>query len=268
MHNLDIDKKTKQDVSELDLLLMIEMGFFSELKKIKIKINPRPSSNEPHSEDNKPAASKDTFVDLHLKMVKKIDDLLERHKQEFVKDRIALLKQRHKSLKDVVDLRESTNKPPEISHMGTTFVEPGDFTGDLDQREEFFEIEHPLDFPKNADIEQEQDIHSVMMGNQDKKSSTSFWGLGKIKLRKKENVKDKQTNKHVKGKSKINNITKTKLDLEKTKQEIEEKKKALEIAREKGKQKELELKRERRRKKETRKTQKTRIKKETQITKN
>jgi len=40
MHNLNVKKQKKQDISELQLLL-IEMGFFSELKKMKMKFNPK-----------------------------------------------------------------------------------------------------------------------------------------------------------------------------------------------------------------------------------
>ena len=41
-------EENKRKVSDLELLLSIEMGFFSNLRKAKLKFNPRPDENPKH----------------------------------------------------------------------------------------------------------------------------------------------------------------------------------------------------------------------------
>jgi len=261
MHKLDINKKNKLDISKLDLLLTIEMGFFSDLKKMKIGFNPRPFSKSRHLDDKKSAPSNEKFVDLHLETVKKIDEIIEQHKKESGNNRFESKKQESISLQEIEEVRESKFISPEISPSGQSFLQPENVKRELDQREEFFEIESPVNFSIDVNKEQEKDIQNWMIGDQDKKTRGSFWNFVKMKTSKKENKTDRKVSKKVNQDTKINNVTKTKLELEKSKQEIEKKKNALETAIKKEKQKELELQKEIEEKKKQEKLKKLESKK-------
>jgi len=253
MHKLDLNnnRENKQEISDVELLLLMEMGFFSDLKKLEIKFNPRPISNPIHLKNKelfqKP---KEKIIDLHLNLIKKIDDLIEDNKGLSKIDQDPLsLKQINSPLPNIVEIREPALKTLEMPALGVD-LKPDNFDADIGQREEFFEIEFPKVDPN--DTETNEEILSWMLN--EKEAKKSFWGSGRIKVR----GNDKET----KIQPKENNgVTKTKLELEKTKKEIEAKKIALEEAIEEEKQKEIELKREREEKIKQEKLKKLELKK-------
>jgi len=107
MHKLNINKKNKLDISDLDLLLITEMGFFGDLKKKKIKFNPKPFSKSKDIEDKKTTPSNEKFVDLHLETVKKIDELIEQHKKELANNIFESKTQNSISLQELDEDKES-----------------------------------------------------------------------------------------------------------------------------------------------------------------
>ena len=255
MPNLN-NKKNKLVVSELDIFLTAELGFFSSLKGKNIKFNPRffPLTTADKNNEN--------LVDLHLEIVKKIDELIEKHEEELqIKEPEPLSKrQQTLSLNEVMEIREPHKRKPEMPHFKTE-IESKNVFGELNQEEEFFEIVIPTETHFNGEGKQTNngDFHSWLLGDQDKKSQKSFMGLGRIKVRSKNKTSNQKANKP----KKINNLTKTKIELEKTKREIEERKKALEEAEEKEKAKEIELRKKREEKKREEKLHKIELKKRT-----
>lgn len=251
MHHLDIDKENKLDISEIDLLLMIEMGFFSDLKRKKIRFNPRPFSNPAHLQKTTPAIKKENLVDFHLEVVRQIDEIITRNEKELkMKEFNPVTKTKKEfSLPEIVEMREPSIKRPETPTIRTE-ISPKSVFSELDQREEFFEIEPSIEVPHASEARKEE-TDSWMLG--DKEPKRTFLGLN-IKF----NTKGKPPEKEQK---KINGVTKTKIEIEKTKKEIEAKKKELEETIRKEKEKELELKRAEEEKKKQEKLKKLELKK-------
>ena len=259
MHSLEIDKKNKLDISELDLLLMLEMGFFSNLKKMKIGFDPKPFSKPTNQKENKKSLTKETFVDLHLEIVNKIDELLDVHKKKVDIPSFNTTSQSEISFEGPVEIKNTNVTPTTFSHFQENLFNSADINIDLDLREEFFEIEPPKNTPNDFDLQKDNEIHSWMIGDSDSKTKRSFWGLSKIKVRKNEG--NKKMPKNSKESKKTNGVTRTSLELEKTKQEIEAKKKALEDAKKKEKEKIIELKIKKEEKKKREKLKKLELKK-------
>ena len=80
MPNANVNEK-KLEISELELLILMEMGFFSSLRKKKIRFNLRPFSNPVHLQ-KKSELKKEKLVDLHLEIAKKVDELIERNERK------------------------------------------------------------------------------------------------------------------------------------------------------------------------------------------
>ena len=235
------NEKNKLVISELDILLTTELGFFSLLKGKKIRLSPRPFSNRTVNLND------ENLIDLHLQIVKKIDELIGKHEKELqIKEPEPLSKrQKTLSLSEVVEIREPSIKRPEMP-LFKTEIETKNVFGELSQDEGFFEIEIPHDTSFNDEKKQinNSNFHSWMLGDQDKKSQKSLKGLLRVKVRS----KNRPVNQKIKETKKTNNFTITKNELEQTKKEIEQKKKALEEA--KIKEKELIQKIEEKKKEE------------------
>ena len=248
MLDLD-DKKNKLVLSELDIMLLTELGFFSSLKGAKMRFNPRPFSSKIAEMNN------ENFIDLHLEIAKKIDELIAKNEKELkLPEHEPLSKiQQTLPLNEVMEIREPYIRKPEMPHFKTE-IEPKNVFGELSQDEEFFEIVTPTEthFDDESMQVNDDNFDSWMLGGQDKKSQKWFMGLGRIRVRE----KNKTSNRKNIETKKINNFTKTKIELEKTKKEIEERRKALEEAEKKEKEKEIELKRREVEKKKQEKLQK------------
>jgi len=254
MHQLEIDNENKLDISEIDLLLMMEMGFFSDLKRKNIRFNPRPFSDSMHLQKTRPVVQKENLVDLHLETAKQIDGIIARHEKELkIKEIEPVTKTREGiSLPEIVETREPSFKRPEIPTIRTE-MSPKSTFGELDEREEFFEIEPSTEIPSRVEVrnEEETGVHSWMLG--DKETKRSFFGLN-IKFGTKGKAPEKEQ-------KKINGVTKAKIEIEATKKEIKEKKKDLEETIRREKEKEIELKRKEEEKRKQEKLKKLELKK-------
>ena len=84
MHEFIDDKGNKLVLTDLEVMLLYEMGFFSSLKNKRIRFNPRPFSNPLHK--NSPVevvdVKKDSVVDFYVEIVNKIDALIEELEKE------------------------------------------------------------------------------------------------------------------------------------------------------------------------------------------
>lgn len=243
------NKENKLKLSELDILL-IEMGFFRNLKGKEIRFNLKPFSNPEHLANNKPDIVNQNLIDLHLEIAKKVDELLEKHElalQMNEPEPMSVL-QEVLPLREIVEMREPTIKKPDMPVFKTE-INSNKFFGELSQNEDFFEIVPPDQIPPENEQTVNNNIQSWMLGNQDKSSQKSVMGLGRIKVRTKDRTSNKKTGKTENTQKNINGVTKTQIELEKSKEEIESRKRALEEAKKLEKAKEEELKRKREEKK-------------------
>jgi len=246
MPNYKKDKEGKQVNSEIDIFLATELGVFSSLKGKNIRLNLRPSNNSKRFVNNK--TNETSFVDFHSDISKKVDNLIEKHEQELKTDEPAEVefvsqKQQVLSLRDIMEVRDSFKKQPEIPAFKTE-INTKDVFGEFDPSQDLFEIETPtqshqdLRFVGNfeelydvahvANIEDEPRIWDVG----DKESKKWTMGLAGIKVK---HNKDKKTGKR-------NGVAKTKEELEKAKMEIERKKHEIKEAEIIAKEKQEELK--------------------------
>lgn len=238
MHKLNIDnyRKNKLVLSKLEPLLLIDMAFLGDLKKQKIKFNPKPFSNLKNNK-NKTLNQKpnDKTVDIHLNLIKRIDDLIQENKEstKIVHEPIYLnAKHINSQLSNIVEIRESKLKKPEMP-LFRNELKPNNFNDDIRQREEFFEIE----FQKvntNEKENNEEGLSWMLDGKEAKKTLKGSDG---------KEITSKEGENKMQSKEENDSVTKTKLELEMTKKEIEEKKLALEKALKEEKQKEIEFKR-------------------------
>jgi len=195
---------------------------------------------------------KENSVDFHVEMVKKIDELLEKHESEKENKESESAPQQGivKSLKDLVEVREPFERKPEMPHHKEKEIRSNEILNTTNIENELFDIEHPdrthsdfrfvtsLEEPKdivrvkNPESEhvEDGDFHSWMLSDQDKSTSNVATSFAKIKVRKGQKPE------------KINGYTKTKIELEKTKEEIERKKQEIEEIEKEEQEKEKELK--------------------------
>jgi hypothetical protein len=228
------DRESRLVINELNVLLT-ELGCFNNLIRKKIRFNIKPISNKTKK------AEEENNIDLHLELVKEIDDLLERHEQELERREPDPLFKTQKTLplKEFIEFRDPETRRPEVSKFPTEFGLKKGF-GEIEPNGEFLEVEAPT--PNQFQLEKKEgynrDLNSWMMGEKDKKFLMSF---GKTNVNSKASAqKQTQTKSNYRE---VNGLTKTKIDLERTKKEIEERKKALEEAIRLEKEKEEELKR-------------------------
>jgi len=239
MHKLNLNnyKENKLEFSKVSLLTLIEMGFFSDLKRKKIRFNPEPLKKPIYRPQNKHITKKENLVNLHLEIVKKVDKLIAKSEKEIEKVELEpVTKRQQQTLSSgVVEIWEPSTRKTEMPAIKTELKPPGSW-GELEGREEFSEVEPPAEVTSKIEQIKEDNITSWMVSAINKPSKKSSKGDKQMKIK----IKNKATKKAAR---KNNGVTKTKKELEKTKEEIEAKKRALELAMKKEKQKELELKR-------------------------
>jgi hypothetical protein len=242
MHKIKDYKKYKLNFSELKPIL-IQMGVFNNLKGKKIVFNPHPFSNL--------KIKKGKHVDLHLEVTKKIDQVIAHNKEEPTIDENRL------SAPKFIEVRETASRTPAIPTFQSDLGPKNSF-GELDNVQEFFEIEPPANFSIEKMPENKEDFGSLMINNQNEQEIKTYWGFGRIRIRTKDKVPEKtqttQTNKNIE-------TTIAKIELEETKKEIERKKKELDEAIKKEKEKELQVKKEEEEKRKLEKLKKLELKK-------
>jgi len=296
MPNRDRDVE-KQDIYDIDLVMLIEMGIFSDLRNKNIRFNPKPFKDPkgntfsldffniiekikglknkqirfkgidftpPKILKKETQEKTNDFIDLHLEIVKKVDELINSNETETQTKNLepeTTTIQKNETLPEFIEIREQIIKPPEISVFKTELGQINDICETFSQ-EDIFEIVPPqkLKTENQTTETQDENMHSWMIGREEKKSQKRFMGLGRIKIKgNKKTVKKTQINK--KPKTKINGVAKSKEELEKTKKEIEAKKQELERAKQKEKEKEEEFKRKLKEKQEKEKKRKEEMKK-------
>jgi hypothetical protein len=231
------DKESRFDSKKIAVLLA-EFGFFSDLRKKNIRFNLKPLSNSKTLSNKAIKVEEENEVDLHLEIVKEIDDLLERHDLELQRrEPDPLFKtQQTLHLPEFVEMRNPEIRKPEAPQFPSEFGLKNVY-GELKPNGEFFEVEAPT--PNQFELEKKEgynrDLNSWMIGEKDKKYSMS---LGRINGK---SPTQKETKTEKTGKE-MNGFTKTKIELERTKKEIEERRRALEEAERLEKEKEDELK--------------------------
>ena len=295
MPHLNKYKDTKLVKSELNIILITEMGIFNELIRKKIKFNPRPLSEKEkidktkvksgHKIEKKQSEKDRNLVDFHLEIVKKIDALIAEHEKEAVPEEIDSTSQ--EQLEELVELREPLKRK-----LGRTDIQSKNIFDYLDFENESFKaeltdktnpsfkfvknLEEPKDIVYIKKIEnknvKDDDSLSRMLGGLDKANQKSAMGFAHIKVRsrgerakRKDAVKkprqtsSSQNIKNVREKKETNNVngfTLVKEELEETKKEIEEKKKELELAEKRAKEGAEELKEKKKEKLEKEKEEK------------
>jgi len=263
-------KKNKQSRNDLDLLLL-EMWFLSNLKNKKIRFNPEAILNFFNVTNKQPLPREEKFVNLHFEIVKKVDALISKYESELKTNEPKTISTIHQDMpiSNIIEKREpSIIRQPEIPVFNTEIIQNISF-GEIKQEEDFFEIVEPPEFIPVEDKQQENEktSDSFLLGDQDKSRLKFLSSLGRIKVRN-TNTQKQQTIKTEKQKSiktekqkeQINGILVKKEELEKTRQEIEARKKALKNAIEKEKKKKVELKKQRAEKKRAEKLQKLELK--------
>ena len=247
MHRLKDYEKYKLNVSELKLILT-QMGFFSNLRRKNIVFNPKPFSEQKNKEEN--------HVDLHLEVTKKIDEVIAKDKEdEQINDNKKITIPRIIEPR-IIEIREPSTRSLEMPGVQTDLGPNADI-GELDNIQEFIEIEPPSNFLMENQPENKDGFESWMIDNQSEKDQKTFQALGPIKIR----VKGKEPEEKIPT-NKNNETTIARIELEETKKEIERKKKELEEALKKEKEKELEVKKEEEEKRKLEKLRKLEIKKE------
>jgi hypothetical protein len=278
------NKRKRAAISELDIFLTTEMGFFGWFKGKKIKFNPRP-----FSEKKKLDETEKNLVDFHLEMVKKIDALIEEHEREkeivFEEEPDSISQEKlEDSLEEIVEIRESFKRKLDMPNFKTEMQSENIFDNIDVEKEEFEttlpgEIHHDFKFvtsleePKDIvyirNIESEHvkddDFHSRMLDGQNKATQSSAMGFARVKSKKETaNLKEQKTkNKKQKIISKTQNKG-TKVITTKKKKSKKKKKELGEKAKLETKKKRLEakhaLKEEKRKKKEAERQKKLKMK--------
>jgi hypothetical protein len=253
--NLNKDRVNKLELSEIEFLMIMEMGFFSNIKKMKKKENPRFSSDQSQKVQKTPEIKKEKFVDQHLEIVRKVDELIEGNDKEIKTEEIESVTkiQKNPLITNTLEMNESFIKGHE-THAFQTELEFPKALGDLAQRQEFYEVEAPTPLTPDIIKVKEGDFTSRMAENADIKNEKTTQSIGKINFIRKSEKPEKKVTKN-------NGVTKTKNELEKTKVQIESKKKELEEAIQKEKEKELELKQKEVEKRKREKLKKLNLKK-------
>ena len=234
------DWKKKIVIYEINVLLA-EMGFFSKLKKKKIKFQSKFVTNSQQSRIEN-FNTTENIVDLSFDIGKDIDKLLEKHeKRSQNKLSESILKTRQEiPFNEVIEIRNPEIKRPEIPNF-TTDLNTMDFYGELDKSRELFEVEIPNNIIPKGENKQyyNPDFNNYAIGD-NKKPQRSFMDLGRIKFWNKSSNQNQVEPKKENGQ--FNNFTKTKIGLEKTKRDIEQQERVLDYAKKLENQMKDELK--------------------------
>jgi hypothetical protein len=258
----DIVKK-----EDIEIFFVTELGIFSSLKNKNIKFNLRPFARPRKNSVNKNMDKNQiNLIDLHLEIVKKVDKLIEEKERESTNEEVEFItkKQPVVSLKDFIETRQPLKKQFVMPSFNSDLKSSKIF-GEFDPSQDLFEVEMPqeiitdLNNLKGFEIIDDAkddswiDVRSQAVGNNE--PNNWLMGLGRIKVRSKENKKI----------AKKNGVARTKEELERTRLEIERKKKEIEEKEMIAKEKKEELKKKEKEKllkqKESEKRKKLELKK-------
>jgi len=240
MHRLKNYEKYRLNYPQINLILT-QMGFFSDLKRKNIRFNPQAFSKRKNKKENN--------IDFHIDVTRKIDEVITRNKENQ-----QLTDNKKITTPEFIEFREPFTRTPTTPTFQTQLGQNTDF-GELENIQEFVEIDPPTNFLMEKQPEKKEEFESWMVNNQNEKDQKTFWGLGSLKIR----IRGKEPQKTTTNKN--NETTLAKIELEETQKEIERKKKELEEAIKKQKEKELKVKKEEEEKRKQEKLKKIELKK-------
>ncbi len=218
------DGRQKQVNHQLQIFLL-KMGFFNKVKTKKIKLNPkqRKETNQEPSE----------FIDLHLEIINKIDEVIKNNDLQTIKNEYPLEKT------TLTQIRKPWARKPTAPLLTRQNIQNNNIKNDT-----LFEVERKLSFNQNiqnndltslsnkvTSFDEPLTIENIDFIEKIEDNPNLLTGLG---------LSDRNANKTQSQKSIDATITKT--SLEKTKHEIEIRRQELQEALKIAKQKEEELK--------------------------
>ncbi len=218
------DGRQKQVNHQLQIFLL-KMGFFNKVKTKKIKLNPkqRKETNQEPSE----------FIDLHLEIINKIDEVIKNNDLQTIKNEYPLEKT------TLTQIRKPWARKPTAPLLTRENIQNNNIKNDT-----LFEVERKLSFNQNiqnndltslsnkvTSFDEPLTIENIDFVEKIEDNPNLLTGLG---------LSDRNANKTQSQKSIDATITKT--SLEKTKHEIEIRRQELQEALKIAKQKEEELK--------------------------
>jgi hypothetical protein len=251
--------------SNLEIIIATEMGFLGYLKGKQIKFNPRPFSKPRYTIEDKPIETTDTYVDLHLEVARKVDEIIQRNETES-------LEPQPQTNIDLVEIRKNWYKKP-ISPDFKTDPQGNPVFDQITLNEDLFEVITPPSFKGNLTYQStfdgdlipttekpEEDDYKDTLIDKDEGSQKWLMGLGRIKVRSKAPLKETK-------KTANNGVTVVKKDLEQAKQDLEQKKKEIEEIERLAKEKEEELEKKKHERKEREKEKRKELKRKAKLEK-
>jgi hypothetical protein len=256
------DMKKKFVIYEINVLLA-EMGFFSKLKKKKIKFNTNViNENQQYKIDNFDK-TEESIVDLQFDISKDVDRILEEHeiKSEEREPESFLKTRQELPLEEIIEIRNQEIKKPEIPHFSTE-LNSNNYYGELDKNKELFDVEIPNNIESSNENKHylNPDYNNLNV-EENKKPQRYFMDLNRIKFWNKSSNQNQGEQK--KSQEQLNNFSNTKISLEKTKKDIEEQERTLGYANKLENQMKDELKKKAEQKKREEKLRKLELKKKT-----
>jgi hypothetical protein len=255
------DGKKELFNSNIEIILATEMGFLSNLMEKQIRFNPKPFSKSKNLKENN-----DNYVDFHLDIAKKVDEVISKNEKEN-----HLQEDQLETDIKLVEVRKNWMKGP-LTPEFKTDPQGKPIFNELNINDDLFEIETPPQFRDDINdnrvdwyqdtlvpiVEKPEEEHENVLVDEEKEGSQKWlMGLGRIKVRTK-NTPKKETKQEKTTKTvKHNGVTVVKKDLESAKKELEQKKKEIQEIERLAKQKEEELKKK---KEERKKQEKLKIK--------
>ncbi len=222
------DGRQKQVNHQLQIFLL-KMGFFNKVKTKKIKLNPKQRKETKQKTNQEPSE----FIDLHLEIINKIDEVIKNNDLQTIKNEYPLEKT------TLTQIRKPWARKPTAPLLTRENIQNNNIKNDT-----LFEVERKLSFNQNiqnndltslsnkvTSFDEPLTIENIDFVEKIEDNPNLLTGLG---------LSDRNANKTQSQKSIDATITKT--SLEKTKHEIEIRRQELQEALKIAKQKEEELK--------------------------
>ena len=244
-----MQKDGKKEVinSNIDVLLAAEMGLLSDLWAKQIRFNPRPFSKPQNTQH-----SLDSYVDLHIDVARKVDEVIQNNEQELAQPQPA-------TSIDFVEIRKNWMKKPSMPEFKTD-AQGNPMFNEIKVNEDLFDIEFPKGFRSDINVGFNSSYQNELTPTVEQpreeyentlieKQGSQKWlmGLGRIKVRTKDSTKKETTTKTKTQNG--NGVTAVKKDLEYAQKELELKKKEIQEIQRLAKEKEQELEKKKHEKK-------------------
>jgi hypothetical protein len=228
MQKIKWDGKQKQVNYQLQILLS-QMGFFTNLKTKKIKFNPKPNKEK----KQKIESETPEFIDLHLEVISKIDEVIKKHGLQSIKKEEPIEKT------TLTQIRKPLTRTSKRSLFETEIIQ------DINEKDDnLFEVEKNLSFNQNIQTNNLTPLSNNVTSFNEPLTVENIDFVENIdnnpNLVKGLGLADRNVNNTTKQKAMDATITKT--DLEKARHELEIRKQELEEMQKIAKQKEEELK--------------------------